>query len=54
MYEGFAAACAVENDFDCFFEWYAFAFWASAVVEVVVFFVFESDVEFFEYAAFLA
>jgi hypothetical protein len=44
----------VKNKFNCFFEGYTFAFLTAAVVEVMVSFVFEPNVEFLEYTAFLA
>jgi len=52
--QGFAAAAAVENEFNCFFEGDAFAFGAAAVVEVMSTLVLESYVEFFENSPFLA
>ena len=54
MHQGFTASATVENQFNGFFEGDAFAFLAAAVVEVMIFFVFQSDIEFFENAAFLA
>ena len=44
----------MKNKFNCFFKWYTFAFLTATVVEVMVSFVFEPDVEFFENPAFLA
>ena len=48
MHKRFAAIGAVENEFNCLFKWYAFAFWAAAIVEVMVLFVLQPDIKFFK------
>ena len=40
MHKRFAAGGTVENKFNCFFKRNPFAFWAAAVIEVMVFFIF--------------
>ena len=40
MLKRFAAAGTMKNKFNGFFEWNTFAFWAAAVIEVMVFFIF--------------